>query len=157
MFRTRRQIRRLAARVLLGWVFGIVTGVANACWMDASPQTAGHQAHAASTQGAILADAAAPECETHPGPDHVAVHAAPPASGESHAESVCQTYCDGFSASIPAQKKSPVDTLAVAAGPAATFAVAPAPAGASRVHLLMPRRDAGQAAPVRIAFVRLAL
>lgn len=153
MFRNRRQLRRWAARVLLVWLFGVASGVANACWTEGYlPADAAHADAAAAAPGA----AAVPECELHSGsqPD---AHQAAPAGDQSQAKSHCKTYCDAVTVSITPLKTS-LDNTPVHAMAVATIAFAAPVAGASPVHLLGPRRDAGPPrTSIRIAFLRLAL
>jgi hypothetical protein len=149
MFRHRHQLRHWAARALLVWLFGVVTGVANACWTESL-------AHPDADAAMVSSVIAQPECESHGGLHHAASDETAPGSGEQHAKSVCQTYCDGFSASIT-QLKSPVDKTAAPAILASTFVVGAQFARTSSAHQLMPRRDGGQPPAITIALLRLTL
>ena len=144
MFRNRRQLRRWAARVLLVWLFGVVTGVANACWTESLVQPSGQ------------AEAAQPECEFHAASHAAAQDGAAPDSHGRHAQAVCQAYCDGFSVSMSPLKPL-VDTTLAPAMLAPFYAVAVPVADVSPVHRLMQRRDGWRAPPITIAFLRLTL
>lgn len=152
MFSNRLQLRRWAARVLLVWLFGLVSGVANACWVEEIEHAgAAHQHVAAVATG----DVAMAECVLHSEAQHDGKQAAA-GDDEPHAKSNCKTYCDALTISIAPLKTSldnaPAHTIAV-------FTVAPAAplAGASPMPVMMPGRGVGQDIPILFAFLRLAL
>ncbi len=153
MFGNSRQLRRWAARVLLLWLFGVASGIANACWIEGLVHSAGQQSSALS-HGDLHGEVAK-ECEMH-----AALHSGQDAADASHqaraAKLTCQTSCEMSSVSL-SPAKPPMDHPPALALPSITYAAAAPTPGASSVHLLMPRRDGGVAPPVVIAFLRLAL
>jgi len=138
----RQRLRRWAARVLLLWLFGVGTGVANACMVPASGGLNGHGAlhHA---QASVAHHHPAATAGAH---DH---DAAPAVSN-------CQDFCDKASVSLPSLKAAPGDVQGqawlVSAVPLMLAAPVFAPA-----QPWMPRRDGLRAPPIPIAFLRLAL
>ena len=147
MFHHRNQLRRWAARVLLLWLFGIGTGVANACLgpglADSGAHPSGHPSASQTTHG----DTAALPGAADERPDGEA----------SLAKSNCQDFCEKSTVSIPPLKSAfdIVQGHALLSG--AAVVVLPVPAF-SPDELLLPRRDSGLApVPIRTAFLRLAL
>ena len=155
MFHHRSQLRRWAARVLLLWLFGIGTGVANACLgpslADSGAHPTGHSTghptgHSSASQ-ASHGDTAALPSAAHEHQDREGPF------GKSN----CQDFCEKSTVSIPPLKSA----FDIAQGHAllsgAAVVVLPVPAF-SPDELLLPRRDGGLApVPIRTAFLRLAL
>lgn len=141
--------------MLLLWLFGVSTGVANACWAGSLAKLGGLHLPPAVAANAVQGEQAFPECELHAG-------AKPQgdvgAVGDSHsgAKTICDAYCDMSALSVSPLKSS----LDLSPGPAL-----PAPAytftltipAESPVHLRKPRREGGLAPPITIAFLRLTL
>ena len=147
MFHHRSQLRRWAARVLLLWLFGIGTGVANACLAPSQADSGAHPSGHSSASRATHGDTAA-----------LPVAAGERADGEgSLAKSNCQDFCEKATVSIH-PLKSALDIVqghALLSG--AAVVILPVPAF-SPDELLLPRRDGGLApVPIRTAFLRLAL
>jgi len=156
MFRHRRQLRRWAARVLLLWLFGLGTSVANACL------TTGQTEPAAATASRLVAMAGA-----H---DDLAFHDHAPADGgllpshsadaQAHhgslAKTNCQDFCGKAPVSIPLLKSALDDIQSHAVIAMAAANVLPMPALAP-VQLWLLRRDGVRDLPIPIAFLRLAL
>lgn len=142
--------------MLLVWLFGVVTGVANACWAQSLVLPAGQHPLAVGARAAVAGEPAQPECEFHCASRQVGPDSDGPDTQDLHAKTVCQTYCDGVGVSISTLKSS-VDSTPAPAMAVASFPLALPVAGVAPVHLLMPRRDGGQAPPITIAFLRLAL
>ena len=133
MFHHRSQLRRWAARVLLLWLFGVGTGVANACL------------------GPSLADSGA-----HPTGHPSAAYEHPDREGP-FGKSNCQDFCEKSTVSIPPLKSALDNVQAHALLPGAIVVILPVPAF-SPDELLLPLRDGGLApVPIRTAFLRLAL
>ena len=130
MFSHRRQLRRWAARLLLVWLFGVATGVANACAMGFSP-------------GAEAVAAAAPS-HHHDGDEG------------DHGKGNCHDFCQKASVTVPSAQ-SASDKVTLAALP--MFAsIAPAPVPPQMVAFwpdMLPDRQG--APPISILFLRLAL
>jgi len=146
MFGNRRQLRRWAVRVLLMWLFGVATGVANACLVqvssDLGPAAIEHAGKAERAQHLAGAQASANQ---HAKDDDEA------GAGKAN----CQDFCEKAAVSAPGLK-SPFDSFDV--GPAPVFASMAMPAPTA-VSLLQPaaRFDGRGAPPILIAFRRLAL
>lgn len=154
MFRHRSQLRRWAAHVLLVWLFGALSGVANACWASSLVQPDGQ--HPEWAQQQVSAETSAPECGFHAGARPPAQEAASFQTQDSFSGPTCLTYCDGASVSIPAFKTA-IDQPPELPAAAAAFGLAAPQPGRSRVHLLMPHREGGHAPSITIAFLRLTL
>lgn len=143
MFRHRHALRRWAACMLLLWLFGLATGVANACIGSA---------HGAS---AVMSD---------PVPDQaVDPTAVLPGScdgtGDHHgsvAKTNCQDFCGKATVSIPSVKSALDDIVSQALVVAASATALPMPAFVPAPAWL-PRRDGVLATPIPIAFLRLTL
>lgn len=156
MFLYRRQLRLWAARVLLLWLFGLGTSVANACL------TTGQTEPVTATASRLVAVAEAL--------DDLAFHDHAPADGgflPSHgadapahhgslAKTNCQDFCSKAPVSIPPLKSTLDDVQTHAVIATAAVTVVPMPALAP-VQLWLPRRDVGRNLPIPIAFLRLAL
>lgn len=157
MFRHRRQLRRWAALALLLWLFGVGTGIANAC-LTAGPAAAGDafagrfvplagSHHEAASHDDARADGA--------------VFASHGAEGQMHhrgpATKNCQDFCDKAAVSIPPLKSSLDDIQFHAVIATGVATVLPVPAFAPARSWVLPRRDGVLAPPISIAFLRLAL
>ena len=156
MCRPRRHLRLWAARVLLLWLFGLGTSVANACL------TTGQTEPVTASASRLVAMA-----EAH---NDLAVHGHAPADGgflPSHgadapahhgslAKTNCQDFCSKAPVSIPPLKSALDDVQSHAVIATAAVTVLPMPALAP-VQLWLPRRDGVRDLPIPIAFLRLAL
>lgn len=156
MFRHHRHLRRWAARVLLLWLFGIGTGVANACQAASLQESGGHSSGHPTASQTIPRDGPALPSEAHPGSQqthHEGALGHEAAPGKTN----CQDFCEKSTVSIPSLK-SALDSVHGHALPAVALAmVIPVPVF-STGQLLLPRRDGGLAhQPITIAFLRLAL
>ena len=147
MFHHRSQLRRWAAQVLLLWLFGIGTGVANACLGPSLADSGAHPGGHSSASQATHGDTAALPGVADERPD-----------GEgSLAKSNCQDFCEKSTVSIPPLKSALDNVQGQALHPGAVVVILPVPAF-SPDELLLPRRDGGLApVPIRTAFLRLAL
>jgi hypothetical protein len=152
MFSNRLQLRRWAARVLLVWLFGVVGGVANACWADGFEHAGVAHSHLAA---AATADVPMAECALHFEAQQDGKHAAS-GHGEPHARSNCKTYCDALTISITPLKTA-LDNTPVHAIAASTIAPAVPLVSAAPTPLMRPGRGAGRDIPILFAFLRLAL
>lgn len=156
MFRHRRQVRRWAARVLLLWLFGLGTSVANACLTTGQTEpvaaTASHLVAALEAHSDLASHDHA-QAESGVLPSH---GADAPAHHGSFAKTNCQDFCGKVPASIPPLKSALDDVQSNAVIAAAAVAVLPLPALAP-VQLWLPRRDGVRDLPIPIAFLRLAL
>ena len=141
MFRYRNQLRRWAAWVLLLWLFGVGSGVANAC-MASNP-----------------AESGAPHDDT------VAHHHAlvPPLHVEGDADhpilpgkANCQDFCGKAGVSIPPLKSVLDGFHGPAFLPTVIATAVPAPP-LPALQLWVPRREGVRAPPIPIAFLRLTL
>jgi len=145
IFGNRKHLRRWAARVLVVWLFGIATGVVNACLVQVSSdlgpaiEHAGKAEHAQHLGGARAS------------PNQHAQHDDEAGAGKAN----CQDFCEKSAVSAPGLK-SPFDSFDV--GPAPVFASVAMPA-AKPASVLQPaaRFDGRAAPPILIAFLRLAL
>lgn len=137
MFGNRRQIRRLAAQVLLAWVFALASGIAHAC---------------------IVGLESAPAARAQGHGHELAVDDHEHAAGMA-ASSPCAKFCDDESSVVPAS--------AAAGSVVATFGawMAPSPQSAwptfadeagAAVGGAEPAPEHGRI-PIPIAFLRLAL
>ena len=177
MFHRRSQLRRWAARALLLWLFGIGTGVANACLgpslADSGAHPTGHPTGHPSASQASHGDTAALPSAAHERPQADDVRRPPPEgdpqsgratfAGEHpdregpFGKSNCQDFCAKSTVSIPPLKSALDNVQAHALLPGAVVVTLPVPAF-SPDELLLPRWDGGLApVPIRIAFLRLAL
>jgi len=135
MFGQRKRLRRLAAHVLLGWLFALTMGIVNACALE--PET--HHGAAAVTQHHHDASA-----NTH--------------HGFAHADkAICFKFCDepSMGAQMFKQQFDPFDGAWLVAAPAALPAISTMGNVADAFHaahgLWRP------AIPIPIAFLRLTL
>lgn len=152
MFRHRQQLRRWAARTLLVWLFGIATGVAQAC-LAPSPMERGGQQSEPAVEVEAGHGKAAQASELHH-ESYPTQHAGVLGHDGSPVKSNCQDFCEKATVSIP-PLKSALDKVQGHALPPVELAIvglAPEP-----VQLSVPRRDRGLAPPIRLAFLRLAL
>ena len=143
---TRSRLRRLAACVLLLWVFGLASGIANACVLGSDSH---HASHAAAGAVHVHHDGMAMDhMDGHAAHEHPADHGKPP----------CEQLCDA-----PAAARTADHELASAL---AGFWLAPAPLPAVVLRALEPPvRGALPGAaprvrdgvPLPIAFLRLTL
>lgn len=143
------RVRRLAAQVLLVWLFALASGLVNACviapqlYSLESGQREAPMSDAMAGAPAQMVHAGCPDC-----PDEGATSLSPGACGK---------FCLDESASVPTAK------LALDPGPALGIALVPtlALSVAEAGPRLQPRSDAAPPpkarVPVPIAFLRLAL
>src|SRR5512140_1787432 len=99
---TRTQLRRLAAYVLLVWLFGLGSGIVNACIVRSQLADAGQaMVHAGHDHATMDSDVVGHDHDTH--------HAKPP----------CERLCDGPPAAPQAdhQQANPLSGLWLAAAP----------------------------------------
>jgi hypothetical protein len=153
MFRNHRIQRRWAATLLLLWLFGLASGVVNACLIDTAdvtPRSIARQA-AAAHHGNEAASAA----ESLVGHAAAAAHASA-AADDSASYANCEDFCDKAEVSIAPLKSTLDDGQARALAPPATAALWPGAAYVPvRPQVLHRTPSAGPAIP--IAFLRLAL
>ena len=112
---SQRRLRRLAAYVLLVWLFGLGSGIVNACVVAVQLRHVEHAAvQAHHDHGAMAVDSAVAE-NAHPGAhdDGQGNLARPP----------CERLCDGPPAAPQADKQSvnPLGTAWLAAAPLPSF------------------------------------
>ena len=146
MFRHRQQLRRWAARVLLLWLYGLGTGLANACLATSLvlPTTpVGAYAAAGVTPGTDSAQAHLRE------PCHHGQQGAPTKSN-------CADFCDKAGISVPPLKSALGDVQGHALPLAAIAIILPVPVF-EPVRLWLPRREGVAAPPIPLAFLRLTL
>lgn len=140
---TRAQLRRFAASVLLLWLFGLASGIVNACVVTSGLR---HAAHAAALEAAH--DHGAHAVVDH-GSDHGhdSVPAQPP----------CERLCDEPAAPTQGDKQqsTPLAALWLPAAPLPAVQTWDAPL----VRVAPPPGDpaARAGAPIPIAYLRLAL
>jgi hypothetical protein len=156
MFRHRKQLRRWAARVLLLWLFGVGSGVANACLAPNLVVPGGPPSGHATVVGVLTDDArVAGVAPCHRSTeDHQVVGTVEPQGAPGM--SICQDFCDKATVSIPPLKFALDDVQ----GHALLRAIAPvfvAGSPASPIQQWVPRRDGVRAPPIPIAFLRLTL
>jgi hypothetical protein len=156
MFRRHQQLRRWAAHVLLLWLLGVGTAIANTCLMPnllaSGVQSAVHADDADMSPHEHTASGHAPQqdsnraqcCDDEHGHDGPAVH------------SNCADFCDKASISLPPLKSVLDDVQGHAVGYPAILVIHPVPAPMP-VPRKVPRRDGAWAPPIPIAFLRLAL
>jgi hypothetical protein len=146
MFAQRNLIRRLAARVLLVWLFALATGVVNACSVTHGPYPASMPAGGVAAAAGDKAGAHAPGC---PGCEDEE-------AGDGHPPG-CAKFCAEEASSVPSAKHAfdaqPV--LGIALVPTMALAVAVPVRGLAAhgdgVPLSLPR------VPARVAYLRLTL
>lgn len=138
---TRAQLRRFAASVLLLWLFGLGSGVVNACVVASGLR---HAAHAAALQA------------TH---DHGGAHATTALHDHEGREDQppCERLCEEPVAPAQADKQqaSPLSGFWLAAAPLASLPQWPDMAGSAPLPRAEPA--ARRAIPIPIAYLRLAL
>jgi hypothetical protein len=156
MFRHRKQLRRWAAGALVLWLFGVGTGVANACLAPNLVVPGGLLSGHVPVAGVVPHDAkvaAVAPCHGSTG-DHRVVGTAGPQ--DSSGRSNCQDFCVKATVSIPPLKFALDDVQ----GHALLFPMAPVFL-AARVSApdrqWVPRRDGVRPLPIPIVFLRLAL
>lgn len=154
MFRHRQQLRRWAARALFVWLFGIATGVVQACLAPTPVELGGRQAEPAVAVGAQHGKAEAPGRASH--------HESPAAKDEgvlghddSLGKSNCRDFCEKSAVAIPKLKFDLDKVQGHALPPAGVATVCIVPSAEPAQPLL--RRDGARAPPIRLAFLRLAL
>ena len=146
MFTQHARIRRLAARVLLVWLFALATGLVNACVIapaSMSGMASMGDLRAASQPASMDHKAGCPDC--------------PDENSSSVSQGPCAKFCVDESTSVPAAKLAfdPWLGLGVAVVPTMALAVvAPASMAAQRPHDAPPPPAR---TPVPIAFLRLTL
>jgi hypothetical protein len=143
---TRSRLRRLAAYVLLAWLFGLASGIANACVHGGDSR---HAAHGPAPSGHVHEHGMAmDESAGHGGQEHQGDQGKPP----------CERLCDAPVAARAADN----ELASVLAG----FWLAPAPLASITVRPFEPADDAPapnvaphwrQSVPLPIAFLRLTL
>jgi hypothetical protein len=156
MFRHRQQLRRWAACVLLLWWFGVGVGIANAC-LTAGPAVPGPTA--GSPVVALLDAHHSVGSHDPAGAEGIAVpshHVDGAVHPDSPAKTNCQDFCEKATLSLAPLKSVLDDVQSHVAIAAATVTVLPASAMLP-APLWVPCRDGGQAPPIPIAFLRLAL
>lgn len=140
---TRARLRRLAASVLLLWLFGLTSGVVNACVVASGLR---HVAHAVAVEAAR---------------DHGAPHAHAAAAQHDHdgrgEQPPCERLCDEPGAPTQADKQqaSPLSGFWLAAAP--PVSLPQWQAIARRVPLPRAGPVSRTAVPIPIAYLRLAL
>lgn len=143
---TRARHRRLAACVLLLWLFGLASGVVNACVVASGLR---HAAHAATVE-------AAQDRAAHPA--HAAVAHGAQHDHDGHAEKPqCERLCNEPVAPAQADKQqgSPLSGFWLAAAPLAS---SPQWQAVTRQAPLPRAEPASRTAiPIPIAYLRLAL
>ncbi|MBL8351099.1 MAG: hypothetical protein JNL87_12405 [Burkholderiaceae bacterium] len=147
MFAQPPRVRRLAAKLLLVWLFALATGIVNACVIAPGMHSMTSQGrtdeHAAVQPAAGEHAAGCPD-----GPDD---------DSAARSQGPCAKFCADESSGVPAAKQAfdPWPALGIAVVP--TMALAVADAGPGPVDRLdgAPRRRASL--PIPIAFLRLTL
>ena len=137
-----RSLRRFAATVLLVWLFGLASGIVNACIVSANLRHGGDVA----APVALAAEAAT--LHDMDGHDHGAKTVSP----------ACERLCDAPPAAPNAEKLAAnlLSAFWLAAAPPPAMVVQAVPRGSD----LRPRADRARpaaAVPISIAFLRLAL
>ena len=145
LFSNTRAKRSTAFMVLLAWLFALVSGVANACLLEAR-QTHSHIATAASTEAAAHASVIVPG-HTGAAADHV---------DDSHFKAPCLKVCDDGTRSFPKQDSTVAQTDP---GPALLVlvlwgTVAPV---VPTLHSMDDEQPATPDLPIRLRFSRLAI
>ncbi len=156
MFRQRQQLRRWATRALVVWLFGMVTGIAQACLAPNHQDLDQHRtALAAAFKVTKHGEAALPAIDLHHTSPQ-APHAGASGHDDSLVESICQNFCEKAAVAIPPLKSALDKAPCHALPPVESAMVWPVPAAAPE-QLSVPRRYGVLASPIRLAFVRLAL
>ena len=144
MFGQPKRLRRLAAQILLGWLFALAAGIVNACVVDVPRQPAPAAPHE--------------HRHEHAGP---AAHGHDTAAGHHHspglAKAHCAKFCGDEGSTVPAVKQSfdpgAVAWMAAAPTPGLVFA---AGVDATPLHRADATAPPGRV-PIPIAFLRLTL
>ena len=153
MFHHRQQLRRWAARTLLVWLFGIASGIAQAC-LTPSPMEPGAQRYEPAVEVEHGKAAAAGDGLHHE--SHPAQHEGFLGHADAPVKSNCQDFCEKSALAIPPLKSALDKVQGHALPPPGVAMACPAPAAAS-VQTLTPRHDGALAPPIRLCFLRLAL
>jgi hypothetical protein len=148
MFGQRNRLRRLAAHMLLVWLFALASSIVNACVADHGPQ----RVVAASAQNDLHTQHPHHHAQTTPGDEVEHVHWLPTA--ESGA---CAKFCVDNSTSTPVYKQQ--------LDPLATVWLAPPPTASAHAHIALQQLGAlhteqlpfGARIPIPIAYLRLTL
>jgi hypothetical protein len=155
MFFSHQQRRRSAATMLLLWLFGVGSAVANNCLAAGTPELDGGR-HESATPTLVAHDKAershGAAATGHALHDRGDTRHAPT---EPHAAANCQDICNKISTSQTAPKCEGEDIGVAAAPPPGAFVAAIGFNVRSQTWALRPSQE--PAPPVRIAFVRLAL
>lgn len=154
MFHHRQQLRRWAARTLLVWLFGIASGIAQAC-LTPSPMEPGAQRSESGVGAEVRHGKATPGGQLHH-ESHPTQHEGVVGHDGSTAKSNCQDFCEKSALAIPPLKSALDKVQGHALPPPGVAMACPAPAAAS-VQTLTPRHDGALAPPIRLCFLRLAL
>lgn len=155
MFFSRQHLRRSAAAMLLLWLFGVGSAVANNCLVGGTLHSDGGRHHTGLRSLAGHDEAArshGDSASAHALHDHGDARHAP---AKSPAGANCKDFCDKVSTSQTAAKWEGDGLGMVGALPPVAFA-AQGSVG-ERSQTWAPRPSEGPAPPVRIAFARLAL
>ncbi len=140
---TRSRLRRFAASVLLLWLFGLASGIVNACVVTSGLR---HAAHAVALE----------EAHDH-GAHAVAGHAAGHDDDSNLSQPPCERLCDEPAAPTQddKQQSTPVAGLWLPAPPLAAVQTWDAPP----MRFALPPSDPAERAgtPIPIAYLRLAL
>ena len=115
MFGQRKQLRRLAAHLLLGWLFALTTGIVNACVVEPASR------HSALPAALHVDPAAQAHHDEHVGAAVKHAHPSP------HADTItCAKFCDETSTPAPTggQPMQPLNAvgLALCSSPLAALA-----------------------------------
>ncbi len=155
MLRNRQQLRRWAARTLFVWLFGIASGVVQAC-LTPSAMAPGGRAFTSPARDQLVHDSAAAAS----GGRHHAPQPAPLEGVLGHEDSPgksnCQDFCEKAAVAVTALK-SPLDKVQGHALPAVEVAMTGLARVAEPVTPPAHRGDRATAPPIRLAFLRLAL
>ena len=144
-----RSLRRLAATVLLVWLFGLASGIVNACIVSAELRPGAAFAESVEhDHAAITAEAA--EAMEHGLAGHD--------NGGQPVSPACERLCDAPPAAPNAERLAAnlLSSLWLAVAPPPTIVVQAVPPSSA----LLPRADQAwpaAAIPISIAFLRLAL
>jgi hypothetical protein len=150
MFGQRQRLRRLAAQVLLMWLFALGAGIVNACVIEPELR------HAA-------AFAAHGQDDQHHAASHLRHDHAAGSIGHKHrsphsSKAPCAKFCDEPSASTQPlkQQADEFNAVSLATGPISSFTLSDMSLPPGGVSGAEPERSRG-AIPIPIAFLRLAL
>ena len=152
MFFSRQQLRRSAATMLLLWLFGVGSAVANNCLAAGTLKLDGAR-HESETPTLVAHDKA--ERSHGAAATGHALHDRGDTRHEPHAAANCQDFCNKVSTSQTAPKWEGDDIGMAAAPPPVAFVAAISFNERSQTWALRPSEE--PAPPVRIAFARLAL